>query len=191
METNQETRGRPLEGQQVAILVADGFEQIEMTEPRQALVNAGAITTLIAPVTGLVRSWDDGNWAEEFQVDVPLAQANAVDYDALLIPGGVMSPDKLRMSETAVQFVREFFDDEKPVASICHGPWLLIEAEVAEGRTLTSYPSLRRDLENAGADWVDGKAVVDDKLVTSRNPGDLPDFNKKMIEVFSSVNTTA
>lgn len=174
-----------LDGKRVAILVADGFEQIEMTEPRKALADAGADTDLIAPITGLVKGWNHDNWGEDFEVDIPLAEASAVDYDALLIPGGVMSPDELRMNEAAVQFVKDFFADRKPVASICHGPWLLVEADVVKGRALTSFKSLRRDLENAGADWVDGKAVIDDNLVTSRNPGDLPAFNEKMITVFS------
>jgi protease I len=173
-----------LNGKRVAILVADGFEQVEMTEPRQALVDAGADTDLIAPVAGLVKGWNNDNWGEDFEVDVLLAEADAAGYDALLIPGGVMSPDELRMDKTAVQFVKDFFSARKPVASICHGPWLLVEADVVKGRAVTSYRSLRRDLENAGADWVDGKAVIDDNLVTSRNPGDIPAFNEKMISVF-------
>jgi protease I len=176
---------RPLDGLRVAILVADGFEQVEMTEPRQALQDAGATTELIAPITGLVKSWSGDNWDGEFQVDVPLTEASAADYDALLIPGGVMSPDKLRTNEKAVQFVKDIFSASKPVASICHGPWLLVEAEVARDRVVTSYRSLRKDLENAGANWVDGRAVVDRNLVTSRDPGDIEAFNEKMLEVFA------
>jgi protease I len=176
---------RPLDGLRVAILVADGFEQVEMTEPRQALQDAGATTELIAPITGLVKSWSGDTWDGEFQVDVPLAEASAADYDALLIPGGVMSPDKLRTNEKAVQFVKDIFSASKPVASICHGPWLLVEAEVARDRVVTSYRSLRKDLENAGANWVDGRAVVDRNLVTSRDPGDIEAFNEKMLEVFA------
>jgi protease I len=177
-------RTRPLAGRKVAILVAEGFEQVEMTEPRQALVDAGATTVLIAPAAGTVRSWAGSDWGTEFPVDATVDEVSAADYDALLIPGGVMSPDKLRMNEKAVQFVKDFFSGHKPVASICHGPWLLAEAGVLDGRTVTSYKSLRTDLENAGANWVDGQVVVDQGLVTSRHPGDITAFNDKMLEEF-------
>ncbi|MDQ3555604.1 MAG: type 1 glutamine amidotransferase [Gemmatimonadota bacterium] len=171
-----------LNGKKVAILVADGFEQVEMTEPRKALIEAGAETQLISPAGGEVRGWDRTDWGDRFPVDVPLDRAQAVEYDALLLPGGVMNPDKLRMDPKAVHFVREFFRDGKPVSAICHAPWLLAEADVVRDRTLTSYPSLRTDLENAGARWVDEEVVVDEGLVTSRNPDDIPAFNRKMVE---------
>ena len=171
-----------LNGKKVAILVANGFEQVEMTEPRKALQEAGAETHLISPVEGEVKGWDKTDWGKTFSVDVPLDSAAAGDYDALLLPGGVMNPDHLRKEKKAVQFVREFFRAGKPVAAICHAPWMLAEADVVRGRTLTSYPSIQTDLENAGAHWVDEEVVVDEGLVTSRKPDDIPAFNRKMIE---------
>lgn len=171
-----------LEGRRVAILVEQGFEQIEMTDPREALRGEGAETDLISPREGSVRAWQKTDWGETFEVDVPLERARADDYDALLLPGGVMNPDKLRMNEKALAFVRAFFEEGKPVAAICHAPWTLIDAGVVRERTLTSYPSLRQDLENAGAQWVDREVVVDQGLVTSRKPDDLPAFNRKMVE---------
>jgi protease I len=171
-----------LNGKKVAILVEDGFEQIELTSPKQALEQAGATTHIISPKRDKVKGWDETKWGQEFPVDAPVEQANANNYDALLLPGGVMNPDKLRINKSAVQFVRSFFDQGKPVAAICHGPWPLIEANVVKGRKMTSYPSLQSDLKNAGANWVDQEVVVDQGLVTSRNPDDLPAFNRKMIE---------
>jgi protease I len=171
-----------LNGKKVAILVEDGFEQIELTSPKQALEQAGATTHIISPKRDKVKGWDETKWGQEFPVDTPIEQANANNYDALLLPGGVMNPDKLRINKSAVQFVRSFFDQGKPVAAICHGPWPLIEANVVKGRKMTSYPSLQSDLKNAGANWVDQEVVVDQGLVTSRNPDDLPAFNRKMIE---------
>ncbi|HEX6924124.1 MAG TPA: type 1 glutamine amidotransferase domain-containing protein [Longimicrobiaceae bacterium] len=171
-----------LDGKRVAILVADGFEQVEMVEPRRALEEAGAHTEIVSSAEGKVRAWDMTDWGEEFEVDVPLDRANPADYDALLLPGGVMNPDKLRMNEKAVSFVRHFFIDHKPVAAICHAPWMLVEAGVVRGREVTSYPSVRTDLENAGAHWVDREVVVDNGLVTSRNPNDIPAFNRKLVE---------
>ncbi len=173
-----------LSGKKVAVLVADGFEQIELTSPREALEDAGATTEIISPADGKVKGWDDTDWGKKFKVDVPLKRARAGDYDALLLPGGVMNPDKLRLQPKAIEFIREFFDANKPVAAICHGPWTLIDAGVAEGRRMTSYPSIQIDLKNAGADWVDEQVVVDNGLVTSRRPADLPAFNRKMIEEF-------
>jgi len=175
---------KTLAGKKVAILVADGFEQIELTSPREALEKAGAETEIVSPAQSKVKGWEETDWGKKFPVDVPLKKAKASDYDALLLPGGVMNPDKLRLEPKAIQFIREFFDEGKPVAAICHGPWTLIDAEVAEGRRLTSYPSIKRDLKNAGADWVDESVVVDNGLVTSRKPADLPAFNRKMIEEF-------
>jgi len=174
-----------LSGKRVAILVADGFEQVEMTDPRKALDDAGARTEIVSPAEGRVKGWKTKEWGDQFAVDVPLDRARAESYDALLLPGGVMNPDKLRMNPKAVQFVKAFFDAGKPVAAICHGPWPLIDAGCARGRTVTSWPSLRADLTNAGAKWVDQECVVDDGLVTSRKPDDIPAFNRKMIEEFA------
>jgi len=175
----------PLAGRKVAILVSDGFEQVEMTEPRNALESAGAETTLIAPTPGKVKGWEHTRWGNEFAVDIALDQARPADYDALLLPGGVMNPDHLRMNADAVSFVKSFCDGGKPVAAICHGPWTLIEAGAVRGRKMTSYPSIKTDLINAGADWLDEEVVVDHGLVTSRKPDDIPAFNRKMIEEFA------
>jgi protease I len=174
-----------LRGKRVAILVTDGFEQSEMTEPRKALMDAGAETVLVSPAFGKVKGWKHADWGDEFSVDTPLDGANAEDFDALLLPGGVMNPDKLRMDEKAVRFVRDFVRSGKPIAAICHGPWTLIDAEAVPGKTMTSWPSLRTDLKNAGASWVDEEVVVDDGLVTSRKPSDIPAFNRRMIEEFT------
>lgn len=173
-----------LSGKKVAILITHGVEQVELTEPRAALDESGATTQLVSPETDRVKGWNHTDWGEEFEVDVPLERAAAESFDALLIPGGVMSPDRLRMNRKAVEFVQSFVDQGKPIASICHGPWLLVEADVVRGRKVTSYPSLRTDLENAGAAWVDEEVVVDQGIVTSRNPNDLPAFNRAMIEEF-------
>jgi len=173
-----------LRGKRVAMLVADGFEQVELTEPRKALEDAGADPRIVSPAQGRVKGWNMKDWGDTFPVDVPLDQANAGDYDALVLPGGVMNPDKLRMNPKAVAFVRAFFEAAKPIAAICHGPWTLINAGAVEGRRMTSYPSLEADLRNAGANWVDQEVVVDNGLVTSRNPHDLPAFNRKMVEEF-------
>jgi len=174
-----------LNGKRVAILVADGFEQIEMTEPRKALQEAGAKAEIVSPAGGNVKGWQHTKWGDEFAVDVPLDSANAGNYDALLLPGGVMNPDKLRGNAKAVQFVKHFWDAGKPIAAMCHGPWTLIEAGIAKGRRLTSYHSIKTDLKNAGADWVDEPVVTDNGLVTSRQPDDIPAFNAKMIEEFA------
>lgn len=174
-----------LNGKKVAILVADGFEQVELTEPRKALEEAGAEAQIISPNEGWVKSWNRTDWGDEFVVNVQLAAANSADYDALLLPGGVMNPDKLRRNQQALQFVRAFFDTGKPVAAICHGPWTLIDAGVVKGRQLTSYESIQTDLKNAGAEWVDEEVVVDNGLVTSRKPDDIPAFNQKIIEEFA------
>jgi protease I len=173
-----------LDGKKIAILATEGFEQSEFELPRAALEEAGAETHLISPKGGKIRAWDKANFGESFDVDVTLDDANASDYDGLLLPGGVMNPDKLRLESKAVEFVRAFFTAGKPVAAICHGPQLLIEADVVRGRKLTSYPSIKRDLINAGAEWVDERVVVDNGLVTSRKPDDIPVFNDKMIEEF-------
>lgn len=174
-----------LEGLKVAILVTDGFEQAELTEPRKALDQAGAATKIVSPNDGEVEGWQHYDAGDRFPVDVRLDDASAADFDALLLPGGVANPDQLRMNPKAVEFVRAFFDYGKPVAAICHGPWTLIEARAVRGRRVTSWPSLKTDLENAGAIWSDEQVIVDDGLVTSRNPGDIPAFNAKMIEEFA------
>jgi len=169
----------------VAILADNGFEQSELIEPRKALDQAGARTAVVSPQSGRIRGWNHTDWGESVAVDVPLDGARADDYDALLLPGGVMNPDKLRMQPKAVAFVKAFFEAGKPVAAICHGPWTIIEAGHARGRQMTSWPSLRTDLRNAGAVVVDEAAVVDGNLVTSRGPQDIPAFNRAMIELFA------
>ncbi len=174
----------PLSGKKIAILAADGFEQVELTEPKKALEQAGAKTEIVSPAQGEVRGWKDKDWGDKFRVDVPLESADPSSYDALLLPGGVMNPDKLRTIPKAVQFVKAFFDSNKPVAAICHGPWTLVEAGVLRGRTITSWPSLQTDIRNAGGNWVDKEVVNDNGLVTSRKPDDIPAFNAKMIEEF-------
>lgn len=175
-----------LNGLTVAILVTDGFEQAEMTDPRKALDEAGAETRLVSPKDGQVKAWNFTDWGETFPVDVLLESAQPEAFDALLLPGGVINPDNLRTLPEAAAFVKAFFDAGKPVASICHGPWTIIEAGAARGRRLTSWPSLRTDLQNAGAEWVDQEVVVDQGLVTSRKPDDIPAFNREVISLFSS-----
>jgi protease I len=171
-----------LAGKRVAIVATDGFEQSELAEPRRALEAAGAKTEIISLRAGSIRGWKEKNWGDTFTVDRTVGQANPDDYDALVLPGGVMNPDKLRTDQDAVAFVRAFFDKNKPVGAICHGPWTLINAGVAQGRMMTSWPSLRQDLINAGARWTDEQVVVDRGLVTSRKPDDIPAFNRKLVE---------
>jgi protease I len=171
-----------LNGKNVAILVSNGFEQVEMTKPREALRDAGANAEIVSPEEGTVRGWNHTEWGDQFDVDRRLDEANADDYDALMLPGGVMNPDHLRMNDSAMKFVKSFVDAGKPIAAICHAPWLLAEADAVRGRKVTSWPSLRTDLRNAGADWVDEEVVVDNGLVTSRSPDDIPAFNRKMVE---------
>lgn len=173
-----------LDGKKVAILVTNGFEEAELASPKEALEDAGAEAFIVSPAEKKVRAWDETDWGSKYKVDVPLSEANASEFDALVLPGGVMNPDHLRLEPKAISFIREFFDAGKPVAAICHGPWTLIDAGVAKGRRMTSYPSIKTDLINAGADWVDQEVVVDNGLVTSRKPDDLPAFNRKMIEEF-------
>ena len=170
-----------LQNRKVAILVEDGFEQEELTRPRQALQEAGAETAIISPAGNKVKGWDHTDWGEEFEVDFVLDEAQPELFDALLLPGGVMNPDKLRRNEQAQDFVRHFFAERKPVAAICHAPWILIDTGLAPGRTLTSYHSLQTDLKNAGATWEDREVVVDGCLITSRNPDDIPAFNRELI----------
>lgn len=174
-----------LPGMKVAILVTDGFEQVELLEPRKALDQAGATTQVVSPKNQKVRGWNFKEWGQEVPVDVPLDSARADQFDALLLPGGVMNPDHLRMIPQAVEFVRQFVDAGKPIASICHGPWTLIETDAVRGRTMTSWPSLKTDLKNAGANWVDAEVIRDNRFVTSRKPDDIPVFNREMIQLFS------
>jgi protease I len=169
----------------VAILATDGFEQSELMEPLKALTQVGANTWIVSPKSGSLRGWQHKNWADdEVRVDLTLDDTEPDDFDALLLPGGVMNPDALRMQPKAVAFVKSFFDAGKPVAAICHGPWTVIESGAARGRLMTSWPSLRTDIENAGGHWTDAEVVVDGNLVTSRKPDDLPAFNREMIELF-------
>lgn len=171
-----------LKNKRVAALVEHGFEQSELFEPKKALEAAGATVEIVSPQKTSVKGWKDKNWGEEIKVDRHVDSAKAEDYDALLLPGGVMNPDYLRANASAVKFVKGFVDAGKPIAAICHGPWTLIEAGAVKGRRMTSWPSLKTDLLNAGAEWVDEECVVDRGLVTSRKPDDIPAFNKKMIE---------
>jgi protease I len=175
-----------LKGKKIAIAVAnEGIEQIELVEPRKALEAAGATVELLAPESGEVQAFNHLDQADTFAVDATFDGADAADYDALMLPGGVANPDNLRTHPEAVAFIRAFFDAGKPVAAICHAPWTLVEADVVRGRTLTSWPSLQTDLRNAGATWVDEEVVVDEGLVTSRKPDDLKAFNAKMVEEFA------
>jgi protease I len=174
-----------LQGKKVAILAADMVERVELEEPRKALEEAGAKTELVSLEPGTIKAFDHFDPAKDIQVDRAVEEVDASDYDALLVPGGVGNPDQLRGDENAVSFVRDFFEQGKPVAVICHGPWVLVEAGVVRDRKLTSWPTLQTDIRNAGGNWVDQEVVVDQGLVTSRKPDDIPAFNKKMIEEFA------
>ncbi|HLW19602.1 MAG TPA: type 1 glutamine amidotransferase domain-containing protein [Cyclobacteriaceae bacterium] len=171
-----------LSGKSIAIVTENGFEEVELTSPKAALENEGASVHIVSPQTDQVVSWDKKDWGKSFSVDKPIKEASVNDYDAVLIPGGVINPDHLRRSEEAIQFIKSFFEQGKPVAAICHGPQVLIETGKLKGRKVTSFFSVKTDLINAGADWSDEECVVDQGLVTSRNPDDLPAFNKKIIE---------
>jgi deglycase len=174
-----------LHGKRIAILATDGFEQAELTEPRKALDEAGATTEVIAPKSGEIKGWDIRDWGDKVKVDRTLDQAKAQDYDAMLLPGGVINPDHLRMEPKAVQFVKDFVATGRPVAAICHGPWMLVEAGVVRGKTFTSWPSIRTDLKNAGANVVDNEVVTDGQFITSRKPDDIPAFNRTIIEALN------
>lgn len=178
-----------LSGLRIAILATTGFEQVEFTEPRTALDEAGASTMFVSPQDGSVRAWNSDDWGDTFEPDAQLSEADAASFDALLLPGGVMNPDLLRNDPDAVSFVQHFVDADKPIAAICHGPWTLIETGMVRGKRMTSYASIQTDLKNAGAHWVDEEVVVDRQLVTSRNPDDIPAFNEKMIETFALAST--
>jgi protease I len=174
-----------LSGKRVAALVDNGFEQSELLEPKSALEEAGARVDVVSPQASEVKGWKHTDWGKAVSVDRRLDEARAEDYDALLLPGGVMNPDRLRANPKAVAFVKAFVAAGKPIAAICHGPWTLIEADAVRGRRITSWPSLKTDLRNAGANWVDEECVTDNGLVTSRKPDDIPAFNRKMIEEFA------
>jgi protease I len=178
-------------GLRVAILITDGFEQVEMLKPREVLDRAGATTSIVSPNHQHVRSWNFVEWGQAFPVDVPLDRADPGNFDALLLPGGVMNPDSLRMLPKAVAFAKAFFDAGKPVAVICHGPWMVIETGYAKGKRIASWPSLKTDLQNAGAQWMDQEVVFDGKLVSSRKPDDISAFNREMLKLFSQVKRPA
>jgi protease I len=180
-----------LNGVKVAILVTDGFEQDELLQPRNALDQAGAETKVVSPKDEKVRGWKYTDWGATITVDEHLNEVKPEQFDALLLPGGVMNPDKLRMDSKAVAFVKSFFESGKPVAAICHGPWMVIEAGAAHGRRIAAWPSVKTDLRNAGAEWVDREAVVDGNLVSARKPDDIPAFNQAMIELFSQGKSPA
>ena len=179
------THAQRLQGKTVAILATHGYERSELRDPKQALEQAGAVTEVIAPKAGPIKAWKGGEWADTIDVDVALADADPARYDALVLPGGTLNADKLRLEPAAVEFVKAFFERHKPVAAICHGPWLLVEADVCRSRTLTSWPSIKSDVRNAGGEWVDEEVVRDDQLVTSRKPDDLPAFNACLIDLIA------
>lgn len=179
-----------LKGKKIAILATNGFEESELFEPKEALERNGADVYIISPESGKIKGWNHGNWGREIKVDDTVENAFEGDYDALFLPGGVINPDKLRRDAKAVEFVRTFFDNDKFVAAICHGPQLLIEADVVRGRTLTSFSSIKKDLQNAGANWIDSEVVIDNNLVTSRSPEDIKAFNKKIIEELAKTEIT-
>ena len=178
---------KELEGKKVAILATNGFEESELFEPRKTLMENGAVVLIIAPEKGRIKAWNHGNWSKRIEVDLTLDEAKESDFDALVLPGGVINPDKLRRYPEAVDFVRSFFENNKIVASICHGPQMLIEADVVKGRTMTSFSSIKKDLQNAGANWIDEEVVVDNNLLTSRSPEDLKAFNRTLIEEIAKV----
>lgn len=175
---------KQLTNKKIAVVVANGFEEIELTQPVEALKNAGATVDIISPEEKTVKAWAEKEWGKDYPVDKQIGSVSAEDYDALVLPGGVMNPDHLRTNDQVISFITGFFDESKPVAAICHGPWTLIETGELDGRKVTSYKSLKTDLQNAGALWVDEEVVTDHGLVTSRTPKDLPAFCKKMIEEF-------
>jgi protease I len=183
--TEEIEMAKALDGKRIAILSTDGVEQSELTEPRDALEKAGAKTDLVSPKGGKIQAMQHREKGDKFDVDVELKSANPDDYDALVLPGGVANPDALRIIPEAVKFVRSFFDSRKPIASICHGPWMLVEADIAQDHKMTSWPSLRTDIRNAGGDWVDEEVVQDGLITTSRKPDDLPAFNREMLKSFT------
>lgn len=180
-----------LTGKRIAVLATNGFEQSELLQPKQALEQAGAKVEIVSPESGAIRGWNHKQWGDEVKVDRGVTEAKADEYDGLVLPGGVMNPDLLRLSKPSVEFVRAFFDQGKPIAAICHGPWMLVEANVVKGLKITSWPSLQTDIRNAGGEWVDQQCVVDRGIVTSRKPDDIPAFNQKAIEEFAEGQNAA
>ena len=174
-----------LQGKKIAIVATDGFEQVELTEPKRALEAAGAKVDVISPTPGEIKGWKFADWGDRIKVDKTLDDAKPTDYDGLVLPGGQINSDKLRIEPKAVAFVTEFFNSGKPIGAICHGPWMLVEAGVVKNKTLTSWPSVRTDIRNAGGHWVDEEVVTDGNLTTSRNPDDIPAFSKRLIQEFS------
>lgn len=177
-----ENKNTKIMNKRIAILATDGFEEIELTSPKAVMEKEGFDVKIVAPKSGKIKAWANGNWSDDYKVNHVVTEIAAKDFDALVLPGGVINPDKLRIDENVLDFIRDFFKQGKPVAAICHGSWTLINAGVVKGRTMTSYKSIRKDMENAGVNWVDKKVVVDNGLITSRNPGDLEAFNEKLIE---------
>ncbi|HSQ45028.1 MAG TPA: type 1 glutamine amidotransferase domain-containing protein [Ginsengibacter sp.] len=171
-----------LKSKRVAILTENGFEEVELTSPKKAMEDAGIQVDIVSPQAGKVKGWNHDHWSIEVPVTIEVSKANPEDYDALMIPGGVINPDKMRINEDCIQFAKEFLNSGKPVAAICHGPQLLIETDMIKGKRMTSFPSLKTDLENAGVKWEDKEVVVDEGLITSRSPKDLDAFNKKLLE---------
>jgi protease I len=180
-----------LQGKRIAILATDGFEQVELTEPKKALEEAGATVDVVSPKAGHIKGWKSTDWGESVKVDKILGEAKPADYDGLVLPGGQINPDKLRIEPKAVAFVTDFFNSGKPIGAICHGPWLLVEAGVLKHRTLTSWPSVRTDIRNAGGHWVDEEVITDQNLTTSRKPEDLPAFNQRLIQEIGKGKSTA
>jgi protease I len=180
-----------LQGKRIAILATDGFEQVELTEPKKALEEAGATVDVVSLKPGQIKGWKSTDWGESVQVDKVLGEAKPAEYDGLVLPGGQINPDKLRIEPKAVQFVTDFFHSGKPIGAICHGPWMLVEAGVLKNRTLTSWPSIRTDIRNAGGHWVDEEVLTDQNLTTSRKPDDLPAFNKRLIQEFAKGKSAA
>lgn len=178
-------KGDGLKGKTFAILATDGFEQSELTEPRRALLEAGAAVEIVSLDTGPIRGWRTKDWGDQIDVDLDLQAASPARYDGLVLPGGTLNADRLRLEPRAIGFVKDFFENGKPVAAICHAPWLLVEAGVVDGRRLTSWPSLKTDIRNAGGDWIDAEVIVDGALVTSRKPDDIPAFNAAMLGLFA------
>jgi protease I len=178
-----------LEGKKIAILATDGFEQSELLKPRKALEEEGAETQVVSLKPGKIKGWNEKNWGDEVKVDVSLDSARPENYDALILPGGVMNPDTLRMNPDAVKFVKAFVAAGKPVGAICHGPWMLVESGDVKGRTITSWPSLQTDIRNAGGNWIDKEVVEDQGVVTSRKPADIPAFNDKLIDLIATAKT--
>jgi protease I len=181
----EEQMASNIKGKKIAILATDGFEQAELLDPRKALDDAGATTVVISPKSGEIKGWNMKEWGQTVKVDKVLDDANPNEYDALVLPGGVINPDHLRMDPKAVNFVKQFVSTDKPVAAICHGPWTLIETGALSGKTVTSWPSLKTDLKNAGANWVDQEVVTDGQFIFSRKPDDIPAFSKAIIEAVS------